>query len=201
MPMTFYKLEYTKASYFADFAVYLLAVVCASAFLLLFAPPSEQLAIAICITGGLIGWSLLEYLLHRFVLHGPQPFRAWHLEHHQRPRALIGTPTAISVGLILGLMFLPMLVLAGPWRASGFTLGVAIGYLTYAWTHHALHHWRTDGAWLKSCKRQHAVHHGSHKGCQYGVTTAFWDRVFFSDFASKRLTSDPVSSAVADISA
>jgi hypothetical protein len=52
---------------------------------------------------GLVAWTLLEYALHRFVLHGLQPFRTWHAEHHRRPRALIGTPTILSATLIAAL--------------------------------------------------------------------------------------------------
>ncbi|GAB1426064.1 hypothetical protein MASR2M16_32980 [Thauera terpenica] len=32
---------------------------------------------------GLVGWTLIEYLLHRFMLHRVEPFRAWHVEHHR----------------------------------------------------------------------------------------------------------------------
>lgn len=194
MSMTFYKLEHSRVSYFADFAVYLVVIVSASGFLLLVGPPSQRLSITISITGGQIGWTFLEYVLHRFVLHGPEPFRGWHLDHHKRPRALIGTPTVFSAALIAGLVFLPMLMLGGLWMAIGFTLGIAIGYLNYVWTHHAIHHWPVDAAWLKDCKRFHALHHGSRKRCHYGVTTVLWDRVFFSRSARKCSDKIPGSS-------
>ena len=55
---------------------------------------TELMALALL---GLVAWTLLEYVLHRFVLHGMQPFQAWHAEHHRRPQALIGTPTVAAI--------------------------------------------------------------------------------------------------------
>jgi hypothetical protein len=54
------------------------------------------------------------------------------------------------------------------------------GYLGYAFTHHATHHWRVDNGWSIRRKRWHAQHHhAAQPGC-YGVTSAFWDPVFGS---------------------
>ncbi|MDX5446368.1 MAG: hypothetical protein LPJ87_09975, partial [Zoogloeaceae bacterium] len=33
---------------------------------------------SILLIAGLVSWTLLEYLLHRFVLHGRGPFQRWH---------------------------------------------------------------------------------------------------------------------------
>ena len=137
--------------------------------------------IAAIALAGLVSWTAIEYALHRFVLHGMQPFARWHAEHHQRPRALICSPTIVSASLIVTLVFLPALLLGGLWRACALTLGVLAGYLAYAITHHATHHWRADNAWMKDRKRWHALHHrqADHPG-HYGVTSAFWDHVFGS---------------------
>jgi cyclopropane-fatty-acyl-phospholipid synthase len=63
------------------------------------------------------------------------------------------------------------------WRACALTLGVLISYLGYAITHHAIHHWRIDNAWLKRRQRWHARHHHTTQTTGYGVTSAFWDQV------------------------
>ena len=131
--------------------------------------------------GGLAGWTVIEYLLHRFVLHGLQPFSRWHAEHHSRPTALICSPTSLSASLITVLVFLPALALAGLWPACALTFGVLTGYLAYAVTHHATHHWRSEAAWLLRRKRWHALHHrASRPPGHYGVTSGFWDHVFGS---------------------
>jgi cyclopropane-fatty-acyl-phospholipid synthase len=179
LPTVLFKPRHGRLSYFADFVVYPLGISCMSAFLLRFEPRDERLDIAGAVAGGLAGWSLLEYAMHRFVFHGPEPFRSWHLEHHQRPLALVGTPTVVSATLLLGLIYLPVLALCDPWVATGAPLGVTTGYLGYAWTHYALHHRGADTHWLRDRKRQHFLHHSRH-GCEYGVTTSIWDRVFAS---------------------
>ncbi len=179
--MSLLALEHGKTAYRADFGIYGAAVVVLAAFLALDAPHEQRVALAALTLLGLCSWTMIEYALHRFILHGMPPFRHWHAEHHARPMALICTPTVLSAGLIVVLVFLPALLLGNPWRAASVTLGVLTGYLVYAVTHHATHHWRADHPWLRQRKRWHALHHltGDHPG-YYGVTSAFWDHVFGS---------------------
>jgi sterol desaturase/sphingolipid hydroxylase (fatty acid hydroxylase superfamily) len=153
------------------------AVLLLAAYLLAAGPHEQRLALLAWVAAGLGSWSAIEYGLHRFVLHGLQPFRRWHAEHHQRPTALICAPTILSATLIVGLVFLPALVLGNLWQACALTLGVLVGYLAYSVTHHATHHWRADNAWLKQRKQWHALHHHHPQAGYYGVTSSFWDRV------------------------
>ena len=94
--------------------------------------------------------------------------------------ALIYTPTLLSASLIVGLVFLPALLLGGVWVACALTLGMLTGYLGYTLAHHATHHWRSDNRWLKNRKRWHALHHHAGAAACYGVTTSLWDHVFGS---------------------
>jgi len=132
-------------------------------------------------TQTVVGWadcSLTASLLPPFVLHGVEQFKTWHASHHERPVALISAPTAMSAALITVLVFGPGLM-AGTFRSAvALTLGVTIGYFIYALCHHASHHWRAHGRWLKERKRWHAIHHRSGGGECYGVTFMLWDRVF-----------------------
>jgi cyclopropane-fatty-acyl-phospholipid synthase len=172
-------LEHSKAAYRADFAFYGGAIMLLGAGLVVAGPPGERAPLLMLALIGMTSWSALEYLLHRFVLHGVQPFKGWHAAHHARPHALICAPTIMSASLILVLVFLPSLAMGNVWRAGALTLGILIGYLSYAITHHATHHWRADTAWLRERKRWHALHHQPlpEPGC-YGVTSNFWDQVF-----------------------
>lgn len=180
--MEFFKLELSKLAYQVDFALYGMAVLLLTGFLLVTGARERWPEILARALAGIAGWTGIEYALHRFVLHGLQPFRRWHLLHHQRPMALICTPTIISAILFALLVFLPVLVLGGLLRSCALTVGVLIGYLAYAITHHAVHHWRSDNAWFKQRKRWHALHHGNieHSG-YYGVSSSFWDHVFGSN--------------------
>ena len=178
--MSLLTLEHSKVAYRADFYLYGAAVVLLASYLVVAQARQQMLESLFWVAAGLAGWTMVEYFLHRFVLHGLQPFRRWHEEHHQRPAALICAPTILSATLIFVLVFLPTLELGDLGSACALTLGVLAGYLAYSTTHHAIHHWRVDNAWLKRRKRWHALHHHvARPGC-YGVTTSFWDRVFGS---------------------
>lgn len=174
-------LEHSKAAYVADFVLYGAAVLALS-ITLLAVPAARTPAVAALVLAGVAGWTLLEYVLHRFVLHGLRPFSDWHAAHHARPAALICAPTLLSAGLIAGGVFAPAWMLGTAWQASALTLGVLAGYLAYATTHHAVHHWRGHGPWLLARKRWHARHHQPRVGTApcFGVTSGVWDRVFGS---------------------
>src|SRR6266850_3564990 len=86
--MGLFKLEHSKLVYRADFALYGAAVAMLAAFLLFEGPPGQRVSIAGFTLLGLLSWTGIEYALHRFVLHGLQPFKGWHAQHHQRPTAL-----------------------------------------------------------------------------------------------------------------
>jgi cyclopropane-fatty-acyl-phospholipid synthase len=171
--------EHGRKGYLADFVLYAVASTTLAVWLVVAAPRERWAEIMAFAFVGLVGWTFVEYALHRFVLHGLQPFRRWHAEHHRRPRALIGTPTILSATLITALVFIPALVLSDLWRASALTFGLLSGYLAYAVVHHALHHWHGQGVWLRQARRQHALHHSPvAEPARYGVTSAFWDVVF-----------------------
>lgn len=179
-------LEHSRAAYRADFILHGAAVAAMAALLLVRGPREHGLALAAFTLAGLVGWSVLEYALHRYVLHGLQPFQHWHGQHHQRPTALICTPTVMSAALIVTLVLLPAWALAGLWSACALTLGVTAGYLAYALTHHALHHWHADFAWLRRRKHWHAMHHRMGQSACYGVTSPLWDHVFGSAAPPRR---------------
>ena len=182
--MGLFALEHSKRAYHADFALYGSAVAALAVLVAALAPHSQWVTTVALTLAGLISWSVIEYALHRFVLHGLQPFRGWHEAHHERPTALICAPTILSATLIFALVFIPALLLSDLWRACALTLGVVAGYLAYAITHHATHHWRADSAWLRRRKRWHALHHhdADMPRC-FGVTSPLWDHVFASAWA------------------
>ena len=179
--MGLFTLEHGKTAYRADIGMYGAAVIALAVLVRLVGPVEQQLEMAGFVLLGLGSWTGVEYALHRFVLHGLRPFSGWHAQHHARPTALICTPTLLSALLITAFVFIPAWLLTGLWRACALTLGVLIGYLAYTVTHHATHHWRADGAWLRQRKRWHALHHHHvDRPVCYGVTSSFWDRVFGS---------------------
>lgn len=179
--MQIFTLEHSKESYIADFVLYGLVITLLLIFILFASPPAQWLFTLSAVLIGLISWTLIEYGMHRFVLHGLQPFRSWHEEHHARPTALICTPLILSTSLILILVFLPLLILTSLWTACAITLGILLGYLVYAIVHHLLHHGYSENRWVKQRKQWHGLHHSKYTQEGYfGVTTAFWDHLFRS---------------------
>jgi sterol desaturase/sphingolipid hydroxylase (fatty acid hydroxylase superfamily) len=178
-------LETSRAAYRADFIVHGAAAALLAALLAYQAPADQGPASLARVVGGLGLWTLLEYLLHRHVLHGLQPFELWHLEHHRRPGARIGTPTVIVAALFAALVFVPCWLLTGLWPACAWTLGLLLGYLAFSCTHHLTHHLPayplTQGAWVRHRRHWHSLHHQRGGGATcYGVTSGLWDRVFRS---------------------
>jgi sterol desaturase/sphingolipid hydroxylase (fatty acid hydroxylase superfamily) len=174
-----FSVEHSKAAYLADFALLFASTAGLATFLVATSTRERWIEIAAFVPAGLAGWTLIEYVVHRFVLHGLRPFSSWHALHHRRQTDLIYAPTILTAAVITGLVFLPAWMLGGLWRACALMLGLLSGYAAYSVTHHAVHHRRGDGAWLRRRKRWHSLHHRpSEPPGRYGVTTAFWDHVF-----------------------
>ena len=174
-------LEHSPTVYWADFAWHAavaLGLAVAVGAGLPVAAGAAGLGQALALVGaGAVLWTLVEYLLHRFVLHGLPPFRHWHALHHQRPGALIAGPTLLSSALITGLIFGPAWLLLGMATAQALTLGLVLGYLAYGVVHHSAHH-GGGGAWMQGRRRWHALHHHAPGPGGYGVSTGLWDRLF-----------------------
>jgi sterol desaturase/sphingolipid hydroxylase (fatty acid hydroxylase superfamily) len=129
---------------------------------------------------GFIGWGLLEYALHRFVLHGPSslPSRG-HAQHHEDARALISTPLlVIGAGALAIWGLLGLLLPAGV--AALVVFGMYSGYNYFALLHH-LHHQGNATlerlAYLRRLRGVHELHHRL-QTVNYGTTTTIWDRLF-----------------------
>lgn len=133
-------LEHGRFAYRADFVLYGLVIAALAVDQVVQTPASLALERIGWVLGGGLAWTLVEYLVHRFVLHGLPPFQGWHAAHHRRPSALIGLPTVLSAALFAALVFAPAWWLLGGGRARAFMLGVLAGYLIYAVVHHLVHH-------------------------------------------------------------
>jgi cyclopropane-fatty-acyl-phospholipid synthase len=93
-------IEQSKAAYWADFAFYGATIVVLAVALVVGTPHTQWPRVAFLAITGVGGWSVLEYLVHRFLFHGVQPFRRWHAEHHARPTAFICAPTIVTASVL-----------------------------------------------------------------------------------------------------
>jgi sterol desaturase/sphingolipid hydroxylase (fatty acid hydroxylase superfamily) len=127
---------------------------------------------------GIAAWTLLEYLVHRFVFHIHSMGRRLHQLHHDHPsdpdseRSSLSTPLlALPIGFLL--------IGAAGWQdGSAIFAGLLSGYLVFIIVHYAVHRWPIGpNSWLYSAKLRHLTHHHL-ENCNFGVTTIFWDIVF-----------------------
>jgi dihydroceramide fatty acyl 2-hydroxylase len=137
---------------------------------------------------GVLAWTLLEYVLHRWVFHFvPDPRSELqrdlafliHGVHHDWPydadRLVMPPVVAVLLALLIGF---PMRLLAGPTLFPGLFAGLVAGYLWYDLTHYAVHHMKQHTAFGKLQRRNHLVHHFAQPDARYGVTTPLWDLCF-----------------------
>jgi sterol desaturase/sphingolipid hydroxylase (fatty acid hydroxylase superfamily) len=130
-----------------------------------------MLGLAACFAAGLLVWSLAEYLVHRFVLHGRiAALRKYHAIHHKDPLDGNGVPIVVAIQ-ISGAVLIALYALAG-WLGFAFGAGLAAGYAAYVTVHEGMHH-----GWFPDFNDNHEVHHTEWR-FNYGVTTPFWDVVF-----------------------
>ncbi len=170
----------TRFGYYTDFVVYPVATAAlAMAGLASTASPAGAARWLALFAACLASWTLLEYLLHRFVFHEAPQIREMHFEHHAREKELLGTPTWISLSAHLVFGFLPIYLIFGFTVASAVSAGLMAGYLWYITVHHMVHHWHpAHSTYLYGLKRRHALHHHHDPDTYFGVTSSFWDRVF-----------------------
>lgn len=152
---------------------------------------------------GLVAWTLVEYLAHRFVFH-LRPRAGWlrelnlHLQHHEQPRA--------QAFLVIPLWFsLPVFALAWyaasvvfPGTPAAATTGFTLGYLAYEWVHWRVHRAGGPGAWLAGIRRHHMRHHHGASNRAFGFTTTFWDRLFCTMPSDARQPAEAASAAGAE---
>jgi sterol desaturase/sphingolipid hydroxylase (fatty acid hydroxylase superfamily) len=179
-------MQLSNWGYHADFVVYPPLILAVSLKALWHAAPVADALWLSAVVVGTAAWTLIEYAIHRWILHRMPPFKRLHAMHHARPAALIGTPTWLSALLFMALwaaLDREIAVLA----ASGLAAGLMAGYLGYAVLHFVLHHRRASpGSWLHAAKLRHARHHRDGADSDYGVSTGVWDRLFGTAWCSRR---------------
>lgn len=136
----------------------------------------------VAIVLGAITWTLLEYGLHRFVMHawpnGSQ-LRYEHLEHHRQreyfaSNAMKAKGAAVAFVVAFGATF----ALVGPALAATYGVAMLATYLAYEQFHARLHLKPPTTAFGRFARLHHFHHHHGDPMSNHGVTSAVWDRVF-----------------------
>jgi len=135
---------------------------------------------------GFAFWTLFEYFFHRYVFHftpkGDVQKRIsflFHGVHHQYPndKKRLVMPITLSLAVAVLLLSLTWL-LYGTWTWA-YSAGFTVGYLAYDMTHYSIHYFKPPNIqFLKKVWKSHIDHHYRDSTKGYGVSSAFWDRVF-----------------------
>lgn len=150
--------------------------------------------VALSVAVGALLWTLIEYVLHRYLFHlaprGPVSSFLYfqsHGIHHQYPddfyRLLMVPPVSVPLA---GLFYLGFRAALPAAMLPGAFAGFIVGYLAYDYIHFAVHHFKPPRAawaapvarWFKAARRRHLVHHFDDHARGFGVSTALWDHVF-----------------------
>jgi sterol desaturase/sphingolipid hydroxylase (fatty acid hydroxylase superfamily) len=168
-----------KAGYYADFIIYGMLVAALAAVTLRKSRSDQLIWLAAAISGA-GSWTLVEYVVHRFVFHRMPVIADLHHAHHVAPRAYVGTPTWASLLILAGAFFVPIWCLFSLNVALGAVSGLITGWLWYGLVHHVIHYRRPRrlAIVLRAASHRHLLHHSPQISGNFGVTTAVWDYVF-----------------------
>lgn len=149
-------------------------------------PERRMFEISILIVYGLVLWTFIEYLMHRFLFHPHYAVDSFqrlaetlHGIHHQKPKDPTEILTSASKSIPPSFLILGMLwLVTGSFLSSaGMITGVWVGFMYYEWTHYRVHT-SNSSKLLDWHRRRHFHHHFVDNGAYFGVTSPLWDFVF-----------------------
>ncbi len=151
---------------------------------------------------GMFFWTLLEYVLHRFIFHfvaesetGKKVTYILHGNHHEYPRDkqrlfMPALPSLIIASIFFSLFYGVGFLMGLQQFAFSFFPGFMIGYLIYGSMHYAIHAWNPPFKWMKPLWRNHHLHHYKQDHRGFGVSSTLWDHVFGTMFDLKNEKED-----------
>ncbi len=140
--------------------------------------------IVLLFVAGVLVWSLIEYILHRFIFHIVSENKRvtriiykLHGIHHEYPRdrERLFMPPIPSIIVATGFFSVQYLLLGI--NAFPFFSGFVFGYLLYGSMHYAIHAF-TPPSFLKALWRNHHLHHYKYPQRGFGVSSVLWDYIF-----------------------
>ncbi|MEH0157662.1 sterol desaturase family protein [Limibacter armeniacum] len=136
---------------------------------------------------GLLSFTLIEYLVHRFVFH-MEPDTSlkkdiaykFHGVHHEYPKdkSRLAMPPVLSI-LLSSILFLAFLYIMGN-IAYGFFPGFIVGYAAYLIVHYIVHAYRPPKNFFRILWVHHGIHHYKRNDKAFGVSSPLWDYIFRS---------------------
>jgi len=133
---------------------------------------------------GLIFYSFIEYVVHRYLFHSNKTANKGNLSnrlhhiHHDRPRDKKRLALPLPIGLILAfLLYLLFWLILGNYTPFFFP-GFIIGYALYLLIHYFIHTRRPPKNMFRVLWTNHYFHHYKDDKKAFGVTSPLWDIIF-----------------------
>lgn len=151
---------------------------------------------------GVLTWSLIEYVIHRWVYH--RRIRAakvrwildaFHIHHHRN----LTDYKVLNAGFLL---VYPLFFIIGSlailiirdWSISAwYVLGILLYYFTYEIIHYLIHYKQYRVGYMGFIQQYHLYHHFNNWNVNFGNTTSLWDRLlntYHADYKTLELTEE-----------
>eukprot|EP00040_Diaphanoeca_grandis_P025925 m.144348 g.144348 ORF g.144348 m.144348 type:complete len:278 (-) comp30367_c0_seq2:178-1011(-) len=151
--------------------------------------PLNMFQLLIHILMGLVEWTFMEYVLHRFLFHTPVNGNSpllitahfvLHGQHHKFPmdKGRLVFPVIPAIGVCTGVYWCFTRLLFTFFPAFGVQCGFLIGYVCYDLTHYYTHFGHPTFGYLAKLKKSHMKHHFKNINHGYGISSEIWDYVF-----------------------
>lgn len=142
---------------------------------------------------GILGWSLFEYIVHRWIYHIPIRnlklrwfLDAFHAHHHKN----LEDHGVLNAGFLLSYP-ITLIILGSVYLLSGnfvltaaFGLGMTIHYIFYEFVHYLIHYKYWSSGYMHFIQKYHLFHHYVDWKKNFGNTTAIWD-IFLNTYDKK----------------
>jgi hypothetical protein len=142
---------------------------------------------------GIAAWTALEYVVHRFILHGRFPdgggfwkhrvhtfFDTMHGDHHQRPWDGMYINGYLDALPFAGL-FAVVSFLAPYYTAPVLVAGLLLSYVVEEWVHYSVHFHRFQSPYFQYIRFHHWYHHSPRgRDRAFGLTSGLWDDILGS---------------------
>lgn len=144
------------------------------------------LIVVVVFLAGTLGFTFMEYAIHRWVYHPPdwasdryrEVTYKMHGLHHDYPKdkKRLAMPPIVAIVLATSLLFLFELVLGE--YAFSYLAGFVVGYALYLVVHYTVHIYAPPRNFLRALWVNHSIHHYSENDILFGVSQPLWDYVF-----------------------
>lgn len=151
----------------------------------IYAFDASALRMALLLVLGLLLFTLIEYVVHRFVYHSGEDYlddQNWqykvHGVHHTFPREkdLLAMPLPLAL-LVSGILFFIFYAVMGK-LVFFFFPGFFLGYASYLFVHYKVHTRKPPKNILRYLWLHHHIHHHIQDDKAFGVSSPLWDFIF-----------------------